>query len=211
MTKHLRVRTNRTLFFWIIQFKNMSLKEIVSVALILFSIIDILGNLPIIISLKQRGLKIKAFEATVAAGLIMIVFLFIGELILSLFGVDVSSFAVAGAIVIFIIGLEMILGVHFFKMDSELTSGSFFPVAFPLLAGAGTLTAILSLKAEYQLINIISGILINLIIIFFVIRSSNFIKKKLGLAGAEILRKVFGIVLLAIAIKLFKTNIQFIS
>jgi multiple antibiotic resistance protein len=138
----------------------------------------------------------------------MIAFLFIGELILSLFGVDVGSFALAGAIVIFIIGLEMVLGMEIFKHESlDTNSGSIFPVAFPLVAGAGTLTTILSLKAEYQEISIIGGIIVNLVILFIVIYFSDWLQKNLGRQGASILRKVFGIILLAIAIKLFKNNL----
>jgi len=185
----------------------MNWKEILSVTLILFSIIDIIGNLPIILSLKEKGIKIEPVKTTVAASLIMIVFLFMGELILSLFGVDLGSFAVAGGVVIFIIGLEMILGIEFFKHDPSTTSASVFPIAFPLIAGAGTLTTILSLKAEYAVSSLIFGIIINGVIIFSVIRSSGFIQKTIGVNGAAVLRKIFGIILLAIAIKLIKTNL----
>lgn len=183
-------------------------KEILSVTLILFSIIDILGNLPVVLSLKDKGIKIEPLKTTIAASTIMIVFLFIGELILSLFGVDLGSFAVAGGIVIFIIGLEMILGIELFKHDQTNASASVFPMAFPLIAGAGTLTTILSLKAEYDVTSIISGIVINAIIIFVVIKSSGFIQRHIGVNGAAILRKIFGIILLAIAIKLIKTNLN---
>ena len=183
-------------------------KEIFSVTLILFSIIDILGNLPIIISLKEKGLKIEPFKTTIAASTIMIAFLFMGELILSLFGLDLSSFAVAGGVVIFIIGLEMVLGAEFFKHDEQKTaSASVFPMAFPLMAGAGTLTTILSLKAEYTVSSIITGIIINAIIIYIVIRTSGPIRKAIGPNGTSVLRKVFGIILLAIAVKLIKSNI----
>lgn len=185
------------------------LKEIISVSLILFSIIDVLGSIPIFISLKSRGIKINALKASLASGTIMIVFLFVGELILSLFGVDIQSFAVAGAIVIFIIGLEMVLGIEIMKNEkTETSSGSIFPVAFPLVAGAGTLTTILSLRAEYQEMNIIFGILVNLVILFIVIYFSDWLQKNLGGQGSLILRKVFGIILLAIAVKLFKTNLM---
>ena len=183
-------------------------KDLFSVTLILFSIIDIVGNIPIIIGLKQKGLKIEAAKATIASGLIMILFLFTGESILSLFGVDINSFAVAGGIVIFIIALEMILGIHLMKADEEIKSASVFPIAFPLIAGAGTLTTILSIKAEYYLYNILGGIIINLIIIFFVIRSSDWIQKMIGKNGAEVLRKIFGIILLSISIKLIKSNLD---
>jgi multiple antibiotic resistance protein len=184
------------------------LKEIISVTLILFSIIDVLGNIPIFISLKSKNIEINPLKASLASGAIMIAFLFIGELILSLFGVDVGSFALAGAIVIFIIGLEMVLGMEIFKHESlDTNSGSIFPVAFPLVAGAGTLTTILSLKAEYQEISIIGGIVVNLVILFIVIYFSDWLQKNLGRQGASVLRKVFGIILLAIAIKLFKNNL----
>jgi len=182
-------------------------KEIFSVTLILFSIIDIIGNLPIILSLKEKGLKIEPIKTTVAASSIMIAFLFMGELLLSLFGVDLNSFAVAGGVVIFIIGLEMVLGAEFFKHEDTTTSASVFPIAFPLMAGAGTLTTILSLKAEYHVTSIIIAIVINAVIIFIVIKTSSRIRKAIGPNGASVLRKVFGIILLAIAVKLIKTNL----
>lgn len=186
----------------------MNPRDILSITLILFSIIDIVGNIPIIISLKKKGLKIEGLKATVAAGIIMIAFLFIGESLLSLFGVDLNSFAVAGGIVIFIIALEMILGVHLMKADDNINSASVFPIAFPLIAGAGTLTTILSIKSEYQQLDIVMGIIINLIIVYIVIRSSDWIQSKIGKNGEEILRKVFGIILLAISIKLIKSNLD---
>ena len=184
----------------------MEIKALVSITLILFSIIDIPGNIPVIISLKEKGVKIEAFKATFASGLLMIVFLFMGEGLLNLFGVDVSSFAIAGGVVIFIIGLEMILGIEVFKDDPSVDSGSIVPIAFPLIAGAGTLTTLLSLRAEYQIENIIGGVVINLLIVYVVLKSSNWIQKKIGRRGTAVLRKIFGIILLAIAIKLIKTN-----
>jgi len=185
----------------------MQIKEIISVTLILFSVIDILGNLPIVIGFKEQGKKIEPAKATLVAGFLMIIFLLAGESILKLFGVDVPSFAIAGAIIIFIIGMEMILGINIFKDSSdENANTSIVPLAFPLIAGAGTLTTILSLKAAYQSLNIGIGITLNLLIIYIVLRSSSFIQKKIGKSGAEVLRKVFGIILLAIAIKLFKSN-----
>lgn len=189
----------------------LDVKELISVTLILFSIIDIIGNIPIIIGLKEKGLKIEAAKATMASGIIMILFLFVGEVILKLFGVDLNSFAVAGGIIIFIIALEMILGIHLMKADEEIKSASVFPLAFPLIAGAGTLTTILSIKAEYLLINIIVGILINLLIVFAAIRSSGWIQRVIGKNGAEVLRKVFGIILLSISIKLIKSNLTIIQ
>lgn len=185
----------------------MILKEIVSVTLILFSIIDILGNLPIIIGMKEQGKVIESGKATLAAGVLMIAFLFGGESILKLLGVDVPSFAIAGAIVIFIMGLEMVLGMHIFNETGNGSSTSIVPIAFPLIAGAGTLTTILALKAEYFVQNIAMGIAINLVLVYVVLRSSNWIQRKIGKGGAEVLRKIFGIILLAIAVKLFRTNL----
>ena len=179
--------------------------------MILFSIIDIVGNIPIIISLKKKGLKVDGGKATLAAGIITIAFLFIGEGLLSLFHVDLNSFAVAGGIIIFIIALEMILGINLMKSDEEINSASVFPLAFPLIAGAGTLTTILLVKAEYHVANIVIGIIINLIIVFIVIRSSGWIQRKIGKNGEEILRKVFGIILLAISIKLIQSNLSVLS
>ncbi len=187
----------------------MEIQSLLAVTLILFSIIDIVGNIPIIISLREKGNKIEAEKATIASGILMITFLFVGEGILSLFGVDVKSFAIAGGIIIFLMGLEMVLGREIFKEDKEVSTVSIFPIAFPLIAGAGTLTTILSLRAEYNQLEVALGIIINLIIIYIVIKSSGWIHKKIGVQGSAILRKVFGIVLLAIAIKLLKTNLGF--
>jgi multiple antibiotic resistance protein len=192
----------------------MDFKEILSVFLILFSVIDIPGNVPIIISLKEKGKIIKSGQATLVAGGLMILFLFLGESILHFFGIDVQSFAIAGAIIIFLIGIEMILGVTLFKepADSEENdSATIVPIAFPLIAGAGTMTTIISLKAEFEQINILIGIIINLILVFIFLKSSNWIQRKLGKGGEAVLRKVFGIILLAIAIKLFKSNIGSLS
>ena len=185
----------------------MTFKEIISVSLILFSVIDIMGNIPIIISLKERGKIIQPGKATIAAGVLMIAFLFGGESILRLFGVDVSSFAIAGSIILFLIGLEMILGIHVFREDPDSSSSSIVPLAFPLIAGAGTLTTILSLKTEYETTSILLGIVFNLLLVFLVLRSSSWIQRILGKAGENVLRKIFGIILLAIAIKLFKSNL----
>jgi multiple antibiotic resistance protein len=166
-----------------------------------------LGSIPIIISLQKKGLKIEAFRATAASAVIMIAFLFIGERLLSLFGVDITSFALAGGLIIFIMGMEMVLGIDIFQStEEEAQKASVFPVAFPLIAGAGTLTTILSLRAEYDKMSIVVGIIINLVIIFLVIRGSGWLQKHLGPQGTNVLRKVFGIILLAIAIKLIKTN-----
>ena len=185
----------------------MNLREIVSVTLILFSIIDTMGNLPIIIAMKEQGKIIEAGKATLTSGVIMIAFLFGGESILNLLGVDIASFAIAGALVIFIMGLEMILGVSIFKESMNSKSTSIVPIAFPMIAGSGTLTTILSLRAEYLVVNILIGIAINLVLVYISIRSSGWIQRKIGQGGAEVLRKVFGIILLAIAVKLFRSNL----
>ncbi len=183
-------------------------KEIISVSLILFSVIDILGNIPVIIDLRKKAGHIQSEKATLVAGLIMIAFLFLGESILSLFGIDISSFAITGAIIMFIMGMEMVLGRNFFKTDpAELESTSIVPLAFPLIAGAGTMTSLLSLRAEYQLSNILVGIVLNLVLVYVVLKTSGWLERKIGAAGFSILRKVFGVILLSIAIKLFKTSI----
>jgi multiple antibiotic resistance protein len=184
----------------------IDLRDLFSVSLILFAIIDIPGNLPIVMSMKEQGRQIQAGKATIAAGLLMIVFLFAGKSILHLFGVDVGSFAVAGSIVIFIIGLEMILGITIMKEPQGASSTSIVPVAFPLIAGAGTLTTILALKAEFNSLTIIASILINLIFVYIVLRSSDWIILRIGKSGADVLKRIFGIILLAIAIKLFQNN-----
>jgi multiple antibiotic resistance protein len=186
---------------------QLKFKEIISVSLILFAVIDILGSVPIIIGLKEKTGKLESLKATVVAGIIMILFLFLGDSILQLIGIDVFSFAIAGAIIIFILAMEMILGVEFFKEDHSSNSSSIVPIAFPLIAGAGTLTTILSLRAEYKTENILVGIVLNLIFVFFVLELTPWIQRVVGRAGTNILRKVFGIILLAIAIKLFTSNI----
>ena len=187
--------------------KKMDIKQIVSVTLILFSIIDVVGNLPVIIGMKEQGKIIESGKATLAAGILMIAFLFGGESILKLLGVDVPSFAIAGAIIIFIMGMEMVLGMHLFHETGSSSATSIVPIAFPLIAGAGTLTTILSLKAAYAVQNIAIGIAINLILVYIALRSSSWIQRKIGGGGAEVLRKIFGIILLAIAVKLFRSNL----
>ncbi|GGF25737.1 MarC family protein [Hymenobacter cavernae] len=183
-----------------------SLQEIFSVTLTLFAIIDILGSVPIIIQIRQREGKIHSEKATLVAGLLMVTFLFLGQSILSLFGVDFQSFALAGAIIIFLIGMEMILGIELFKSDIAASSGSIVPLAFPLIVGAGTMTTLISLRAAYSLPNVLVGIVLNLLFVYIVLKSSAWIEQKLGKAGEDILRRVFGVILLAIAIKLFKQN-----
>jgi multiple antibiotic resistance protein len=184
------------------------LKEIVSVTLILFSVIDVLGSLPVIVDFRRKLGHIQSARATLAAGVIMITFLFLGERLLSLFGVDVASFAIAGAVVLFLLGLEMILGRNIFKHETmDVSSASIVPIAFPIIAGAGTMTTLLALRSAYEIHNILVGIVLNLLFVFLVLKSSNWIGNKLGSGGIDILRKVFGVILLAIAIKLFKTNL----
>jgi multiple antibiotic resistance protein len=187
---------------------SINFKEILSVTLILFSVIDILGAIPIIIDIRKKSGDIHAEQATIVAGVLMIIYLYLGISILKLFGVDVNSFAVAGALIIFLIGLEMILGRNIFKHEASSSKAtSIVPLAFPIIAGAGTMTTILSLKAAYSEVSIIIGILLNLVIIYIVLRSSVWLEKVLGQTGADILRKVFGMILLAIAIKLIKANL----
>ena len=177
----------------------MNFQQVISVTLILFSIIDILGSLPIIISMKEQGKVIQSGKATLVAGVLMVAFLFGGESILHLLGVDVSSFAIAGALVIFLMGLEMVLGINIFHDEEGSQKATIVPIAFPLIAGAGTLTTILTLRAEYETVN--------MILVFVVLKSSKWIQSKIGRGGAEVLRKIFGIILLAIAIKLIRTNL----
>lgn len=183
-----------------------NLKEILSVTMILFAIIDILGAIPVIIQLRKKaGGHIQSEKATFVSLVLMIVFLFLGEGLLNIIGLDISSFAIAGSIVIFIIAMEMVLGINFFKEEIP-EAVSIVPLAFPLIAGAGTMTTLLSLKAEYATSNIIIGIIINLIFVYAVLKNSLRIEKLFGPTGLHILRKAFGIILLAIAIKLFRNN-----
>lgn len=186
----------------------LDFKQILSVSLILFSVIDILGSIPIVINLRKKVGHIKSERATLAAGLLMIAFLLVGESILKLFGIGVSDFAIAGALIIFALGAEMILGIEIFKPDPEATSSaSIVPIAFPLIAGAGTLTTILTLKAEFEQVNIAIGILLNLIFVYAVLKSTTWLESKLGRSGLDVLRRIFGIILLSIAVKIFKTNV----
>ncbi len=187
----------------------MNFTAILSVSLILFSVIDIIGSLPVIISMRKQGIDIRPTVATFSAGFLMISFLFFGAAILSIFHLDVSSFALAGALIIFFIGLEMILGIRFFRNEHEEEgdSGSIVPIAFPILAGAGTLTTIISLKAQFGNMSILGGILVNLAIIFIILRSIDWIAIKMGATVISTLRKVFGIVLIAIAIQMCKEHL----
>lgn len=186
---------------------NISTNEIITISFTLFAVIDMVGNIPVLASLRAKmGGEIRSAQATLASGGLMIFFLLIGQQFLNILGLDVQSFAVAGSIVIFIIGLEMVLGIEFFKADANPKSGSVVPIAFPLIAGSGTLTTIMSLKANYFDINIFIGILINCVVIFIVLRSLKWVEKFMGPNGMIVVRKFFGVILLAIAVKIFGSN-----
>ncbi len=191
------------------EFGKIKVQEILTVTFTLFAVIDMLGSIPVLITLRDKmGGHIRSLQATLASGALMFLFLFLGKEFLSILGLDIKSFAVAGSIVIFIIGLEMVLGVDFFKSDSNPKSGSVVPIAFPLIAGSGTLTTIMSLKANFYDANILIGILINLVVVYLVLKSLKFIERVLGPSGLIVLRKFFGVILLAIAVKIFGINIQ---
>lgn len=179
--------------------------QILSVTMILFAIIDILGSIPVVISLRNKAGHIQSEKASLVSLVLMILFLFAGEALLKVIGLDISSFAIAGSIVIFIIAMEMVLGFDFFKEEVPETV-SIVPLAFPLIAGSGTLTTLLSLKSEYATQNIIVGIVVNMIFVYIVLKNTARLEKLFGITGLHILRKAFGIILLAIAIKLFRTN-----
>lgn len=180
-------------------------REILSAGMILFAVIDIIGNIPLIISLREKVGHIQSEKASITSAIIMIAFLFIGEEILNLIGIDINSFAVAGSFVLLFLALEMILGISLYKDDVPETA-SIVPLAFPMIAGAGTMTSLLSLRAEFHVVNIIIAIVVNIIIVYVILKSSKRIQKVLGRSGINVIRKVFGVVLLAIAIKLFATN-----
>lgn len=181
-------------------------KEIISVTLILFSVIDILGSVPIVLDLRKKAGHVQSEKATIVSGVLMVVFLMLGESILRLFGIDIGSFAIAGALIMFFLGLEMVLGIRFFRTDTEdLASSSIVPLAFPLIAGAGTMTTLISLKSLYATPNILVGVFLNLAFVYLVLKTCGWLERKIGNAGFSILRKVFGIILLSISIKIFKT------
>ena len=188
---------------------DFNFNEFISSAIILFAIIDVIGNLPLIIILREKFKVIESEKASIISLLIMIIFLYLGEAILRLLGVDINSFAVAGSIIILFLATEMILGIRLYKDDNPKTA-SVVPIAFPLIAGPGTLTTLISIKSEYDNINIILAIILNMVLVYFVLKSSERIQKFLGIQGINILRKVFGIILLAIGVKLFTTNIKLI-
>ena len=188
---------------------EFSFKEIMTATMVLFAVIDIVGNIPIIISLREKAGHIHSEKASIIAAIVIIVFLFLGERILSLIGINVNEFAIAGAIVLFFIALEMILGITLFKDDGSTPEmATVFPLAFPMLAGPGSLTTLLSLRAEYALENVIVAVMVNIIIVYAVLKTSARLQRMLGKNGIAIIRKVFGVVLLAISVKLFTSNIQ---
>lgn len=190
---------------------SLDFKEILTTFMVLFAVIDIVGNIPIIIDLRKEAGHIQSGKASIIAGIIMIVFLFLGESILTLVGIDVHSFAVAGAFILFFIALEMILGITLYKQEEGAAlNASVFPLAFPLIAGPGSLTTLLSLKSGFHTENIIIAIVINVLVIFMVLKTSSRIERMIGQNGIGIIRKVFGVVLLAIAVKLFTSNIKFL-
>ena len=186
-----------------------NIKEIATAFMVLFAVIDIIGNIPIIIDLRKKVGHIQSEKASIIAGSIMILFLFLGERLLSFIGVDVNSFAVAGAFILFFIALEMIFGITLYKQEeSNAITASVFPLAFPLIAGPGSLTTLLSLRAEFRIENIIIAVIVNVLVIFIVLKTSARIERFIGKNGIQIIRKVFGVILLAIAVKLFAHNIK---
>lgn len=185
---------------------RLDIRELLTVTFTLFAVIDIIGSVPILISLKEKMGGIREGRATLISGGLMVLFLFIGERFLSLLGLDIGSFAVGGSIVIFILGLEMVLGLEFFKSEANVKAATVVPIAFPLIAGSGTLTTLMSLKANYTETVLLIAILVNLIIVFLVLKSLGLIARMLGPAGLIAVRKFFGVILIAIAVKIFATN-----
>jgi multiple antibiotic resistance protein len=184
---------------------HFNVMEVLAAFMVLFAIIDIPGSIPIIVDIKARQGKLNPLKVTVVSFSILLAFLVVGNPLLGIFGIDVSSFAIAGSFIIFLIAMEMILGIEIFKQDVH-TAGSIFPIAFPLIAGAGSITTILSLKAEYQSVNIFIALMLNSVVVFLVLHLTSFFEKLLGAGGLQILKKVFGVILLSIAIRLFLTN-----
>lgn len=188
---------------------GFSLTEIISATMVLFAVIDIIGSIPVILDIKKRAGEVHPEKATLVAMVIMFAFLFVGERIITFIGIDVNSFAVAGSFVLFALAMEMILGVRLFRDDGASPKvASIVPLAFPIIAGAGSMTSILSLRAEYDVLNIAVAILLNIFLVYLTLRQTNRLERFFGEGGIAVLRKVFGIVLLAIAIKLFSSNIK---
>jgi len=187
---------------------GFKIDELLTIVFTLFAVIDIVGSIPLLIAMKEKSGAIKSLKVTLISGALMILFLFLGKPFLQLLGLDVKSFAVGGSIVIFLLGLEMVLGHEIFKGDKNAQSGAVVPIAFPIIAGSGTLTTIMSLKANFEEAYILGGILVNLIIVYLVLKSLNFIERILGPGGLLAVRKFFGVILLAIAVKIFSSNIS---
>ncbi|MFY7664919.1 MarC family protein [Flavobacterium sp.] len=185
----------------------LDIREILTVGMVLFAVIDVVGTVPVIVDLRAKHGHIESEKASIVACLIMITFLFVGEELLNFIGIDVNSFAVAGSFVLFFLALEMILGIRIYR-DEESSSASIVPIAFPLIAGAGTMTTLLSLRAQYATLNIIVAILLNIVVVYIVLKSSSKIERLLGKNGLGVVRKTFGVVLLAIAVKLFAANVK---
>ena len=185
---------------------DFDFKETFTASLVLFAVINIIGSIPIVITLKEKVGHIQSEKASIVSGVIMIAFLFVGKNILNLIGIDVNSFAVAGSLIIFFIALEMIMGISIYKNDVPETA-SIVPIAFPLIAGPGSLTTLLSLRAEFELVNIIIAVICNILVVYIILKSTNLMSKILGKSGIAVIQKVFGIILLSIAVKLFATNV----
>ena len=187
---------------------EFSIRDTLSAAIVLFAVLDMLGSLPIVVAMQSRGVKIKPLQTVSVAFLILLAFMFLGEAVLGFFGVDLNSFAVAGAIVLFIIGLEMVIGKDIIKSDDASDSASIVPLAFPLLAGPGTFTTILSLRAEYATTSVIIALILNMIFVYVVLHSSSIISRIIGDSGIYVMKKFFGIILLAISVRLFTSNLS---
>ena len=188
-------------------FSDISIQELASAFMVLFAVIDITGAVPIINDIQNKGHKISAIKAALASYILLVAFLFVGDGLLNLFSVDISSFAVAGSLVIFVLAVEMIFGIPIFKNDGPSGTASIVPLVFPLIVGAGTLTTLLALRAEYHTINIIIALTLNIIVVYFVLKNVSLVEKVFGKGGVHILRKFLGIILLAISVKLFTSNL----
>ena len=187
---------------------NFDLTQILSAFVVLFALIDVLGSVPLFLNFQKNGEDVNPFQASIYAFAIMTAFLFVGDWVLQLFNVDVSSFAIAGALVIFIISVEMIFGIEVFRNDAPGGSTTLVPIVFPLLAGPGTFTALLSMRAEFFVTNIILALLLNMVIVFFVLKNLSFVKRLIGVGGVYVMRKFFGIILMAISVRLFTSNLS---
>ncbi|MFV0581528.1 MAG: MarC family protein [Parabacteroides gordonii] len=188
-------------------FEEFNFQQMISAFIVLFAVIDIIGSIPIIINLKDKGKEVNALKATVISFLLMIGFFYAGDFQLKLFHVDIESFAVAGAFVIFLLSLEMILDIEIFKNTGPIKEATLVPLVFPLLAGAGSFTTLLSLRAEYASVNIVVALILNMLWVYFVVRMTKQVERLLGKGGIYIIRKFFGIILLAISVRLFTVNI----